>query len=107
MDVVLPSRALRFVLTAAALIVALALVAGVRPRVLAEETGVAPLSSSTCFLCDGAATAATVAPAAHAVAPTTPAPAPTLALSEAPVSLTLATVPGHPAESPPVPPPRA
>jgi hypothetical protein len=107
MDIVLGSRALRCAVTAAALVVALALVAGVRPRVLAEETGVAPMSSNACFLCDGAASAASAAPAGHVVGPALPAPAPGPLLSEAPTTRTIDEAPEFAGDPPPAPPPRA
>jgi hypothetical protein len=60
-------RASRWAVTALALIVAVALVVGIQPRTLAQEVGVGPLESTACFLCDGATTAATIAPASGSV----------------------------------------
>jgi hypothetical protein len=57
----------RWAVTALALLTVFALVLGVRPRVIAEQSGFSPAQTGVCFLCDGAATAATVAPAADSV----------------------------------------
>jgi hypothetical protein len=59
----------RWVLFGLALITALALVLGMRPRVLAREVGVAPIETGVCFLCDGSVSAAAIAPAAEIVLP--------------------------------------
>jgi hypothetical protein len=90
-----------------ALLAVLALVAGVRPRVLAEEHGSAPAERSICVLCDGGATAATVAPSVDSVALN-----PSLLTLPAPLGLVVAPVPaqippGIASARPPAPPPRA
>jgi hypothetical protein len=96
----------RWSLTALALIMALALVLGVRPRVLAQEVGVAPIETGACFLCDGSASAATVAPVADVALPT----ALVTLLIAALLLPTLVTSPrvrGRDTAAPPFPPPRA
>jgi hypothetical protein len=98
---------LRSLMAIAALLTMFALIAGVRPRALAQETGPIPLASDACFLCDGTATAAAAAPSATSVAHATPALAPAPVLAEAPVSPAVALAPGATASMPPVPPPRA
>jgi hypothetical protein len=98
---------LRSLVAIAALLTTFALIAGVRPRALAEETGAIPLMSDACFLCDGAATAAAAAPSANSVAHVVPALAPAPVLAEAPASPAIALVPGATSSMPPVPPPRA
>jgi hypothetical protein len=107
MDVRVPWRTLRSLMAIVALLTALALVAGVRPRALAQETGAIPLVSDACFLCDGTATAAAAAPSANSVAHVAPALAPAPVLAEAHVSRAVALVPDATSSMPPVPPPRA
>jgi hypothetical protein len=58
-----------WLLAALALITALAMVFGVRPRALAQEIGVVPIETGVCFLCDASATAAATAPAAEGAVP--------------------------------------
>jgi hypothetical protein len=96
----------RWVLTALALITALALVLGVRPRVLAQEVGVAPIETGVCFLCDGSVSAAAIAPAADVALP----PAFVTILIAALLLPTLVAAPrihGRDTAAPPLPPPRA
>jgi hypothetical protein len=93
-------------LTALALITALALVLGVRPRVLAEEVGVAPIEAGVCFLCDGSVSAATIAPVAEVVLP----PVFVTILIAAlllPTLLAASPICGRDTAAPPLPPPRA
>lgn len=62
----------RFGLTITALVVVLALVLGARPYTLARETGLTLTGAEVCSVCNGAPTAATVAPTVdtvHAAAP--------------------------------------
>lgn len=59
----------QWLLATLALITALAMVTGVRPRVLVQEIGVAPIEAGVCFLCDGSTTAAAIAPAAEGAVP--------------------------------------
>jgi hypothetical protein len=91
----------------AALLVAVALTLGVRPRALAWQFGPAPVDPVGCVLCNGAVTAAAVAPAADTVAfgpPAPPAALPGAVLVAAPLP---AASPLDTAVSPPAPPPRA
>jgi hypothetical protein len=96
----------RWSVTALALIVVLALVLGLRPRILAEQVGVAPTDGAACFLCDGSATAATIAPVGRIL----PTVIPPLTLLGAAMlllpALTLAA-PGLGSAPPPPPPPRS
>jgi hypothetical protein len=90
-----------------ALLVVLALAGGVRPRVLAQEHGPVPSQSSVCLLCDGSATAATVAPSVESAAVGSPqlvllVPSTIdVTLDQRPALASLAAV------TPPPPPPRA
>jgi hypothetical protein len=94
-------------LTIAAALVMLALVAGLRPRVQAHEQGAPPLSSSACYVCNGAATAADVAPAMHSVAAALPAPLPEMPGLFTPLSVTVRVAVPPPLDPPLSPPPRA
>ncbi|MGH2603838.1 MAG: hypothetical protein ACRDJ9_31195, partial [Dehalococcoidia bacterium] len=67
MDRIASWKPARWAVTALALLIVLALVLGVRPRVIAEESGFSQAQAGVCLLCDGGATAATVAPAADSV----------------------------------------
>jgi hypothetical protein len=96
----------RWVLTALALITALALVLGMRPRVLAREVGVAPIETGVCFLCDGSVSAAAIAPAAEVALPA----AFVTILVAALLLPTVIAAPhywGRSTAAPPLPPPRA
>lgn len=91
----------------AALFVALALVVGVRPRVIVEQSGDLLVSAQTCVLCDGAATAATVAPATDTVIAVAPLLLAIWAIVWLPVVLAADAPRRRIATRPPAPPPRA
>jgi hypothetical protein len=95
----------RWVLTALALITALALVIGVRPRVLAREVGVAPIETGVCFLCDGSVSAAAIAPAAEVALPPTFVTILIAALL-LPTLVAAHRIRGRDTAAPPLPPPR-
>ena len=97
----------RLSVTLAALLVAVALMLGVRPRALARQVGPAPVDPAVCVLCDGSVTAAAVAPASDMVAfgpPPSPAALPGAVLLAMPLP---ALPPPRAAVLPSVPPPRA
>jgi hypothetical protein len=94
-------------ITAAAALVLVALVVGVRPRALAQEQGAAPMTSSACYVCNGATSAADVAPAMHSVAAALPAPLPALPGLLMPLGIVLRVAPSPPLAPPRSPPPRA
>jgi hypothetical protein len=96
----------RWVLTALALITALALVLGVQPRVLVQEIGVAPIEAGVCFLCDGSVSAAAMAPAAESVLPSALVTI-LLAALLLPALVASAHLLGRDTAAPPFPPPRA
>jgi hypothetical protein len=91
---------------ALALIVALALVAGVRPRVLAYQSGPPPLDSAVCLLCDGSASAALAAPSVDLVALDAAAVVLTLGAPTFAAHVAAATAPATLAVVPLPPPPR-
>jgi hypothetical protein len=97
----------RWVVTALALMTVLALVVGVRPRALAEETGRAPLTSGVCFLCDGSFTAAAAAPSADHVLPVSVVLNITLILALTPLRMVVEAPYALSTARPPSPPPRA
>jgi hypothetical protein len=105
--------AARWLLFTAALVAAVALVFGMRPRTLAVEIGPAQAAATLlttrtdCLLCNGATTAGTLAPAAHTFAMTVATPPRLVPAPRAnPVAVEASAAPPSVFSVPDAPPPR-